>query len=208
MCLCHVWEPAYGRALVQKNTNIVTRGRSIRPHSDYGENSIGKGRKDENGMAKKQVVMTSGGVEVRHKPLGLRIWNNRGYYIMFLPVVIFMLIMNYWPMLGVRYAFYDYKPVGPKVFVGFDHFVKMFGTPAFWTAFKNTLELSIIKLIITNISAVVVSIFLNEKSVCKEDFADNHIFAALYVMGSSCINLQFVPFAVGNRYGKRYFVPR
>ncbi len=109
-----------------------------------------KERKDENGMAKKQVVMTSGGVEVRHKPLGLRIWNNRGYYVMFLPVVIFMLIMNYWPMLGVRYAFYDYKPVGAKVFVGFDHFVKMFGTPAFWTAFKNTLELSIIKLIITN----------------------------------------------------------
>ena len=87
-----------------------------------------KERKDENGMAKKQVVMTSGGVEVRHKPLGLRIWNNRGYYVMFLPVVIFMLIMNYWPMLGVRYAFYDYKPVGDKVYVGFDHFVKMFGT--------------------------------------------------------------------------------
>ena len=29
-------------------------------------------------MSKKKVV-TSGGVEVREKPLGLRIWNNRGY---------------------------------------------------------------------------------------------------------------------------------
>ncbi len=137
-----------------------------------------KERKDENGMAKKQVVMTSGGVEVRHKPLELRIWNNRGYYVMFLPVVIFMLIMNYWPMLGVRYAFYDYKPVGAKVFVGFDHFVKMFGTPAFWTAFKNTLELSIIKLIITNVSAVVVSIFLNEM---KNLFAKKTLQTIIYL---------------------------
>ncbi len=109
-------------------------------------------------MSKKKVV-TSGGIEVREKPLGLRIWNNRGYYIMFLPVLIFLLIMHYWPMLGVRYAFYDYKPVGPKTFVGFAHFTKMFSTPAFWTAFWNTLELSIANLILTNVSAVVVSIF-------------------------------------------------
>ena len=31
---------------------------------------------------------------------------------MFLPVFVFILIMYYWPMLGIRYAFYDYKPVG------------------------------------------------------------------------------------------------
>ena len=112
-------------------------------------------------MSKKKVV-TSSGIEVREKPLGLRIWNSRGYYLMFLPVLLFLLVMHYWPMLGVRYAFYDYKPVGAKTFVGFDHFAKMFSTPAFWTAFWNTLELSIANLLLTNISAVVVSIFLNE----------------------------------------------
>lgn len=112
-------------------------------------------------MSKKKVV-TSSGIEVREKPLKLRIWNNRGYYLMFLPVIIFVLIMYYWPMLGVRYAFYDYKPIGEPVFAGFKHFTKMFGTAAFWTAFKNTLELSIVRLILTNVSAIVVSIFLNE----------------------------------------------
>ncbi|MCM1182456.1 MAG: ABC transporter permease subunit [Roseburia sp.] len=113
-------------------------------------------------MSNKKKVMTSGGVEVRQKPLGLRIWNNRGYYIMFIPVLAFLIIMHYWPMLGVRYAFYDYKPVGTPSPVGFTHFQKMFSTPAFWTAFWNTLELSIANLILTNVSAVVVSIFLNE----------------------------------------------
>lgn len=113
-------------------------------------------------MKKDKKVVTSTGVEVREKPLGLRIWNNRGYYLMFLPVFIFVVIMNYWPMLGVRYAFYDYKPVGEPVFVGFKHFTKMFETDAFWVAFKNTLELSIIKLVITTFASVIVSVFLNE----------------------------------------------
>ena len=60
----------------------------------------------------KKQAATVGGIEIRKKPLSLRIWNNRGYYLMFLPVLVFLIIMYYWPMLGVRYAFYDYKPVG------------------------------------------------------------------------------------------------
>ena len=85
----------------------------------------------------KKTVMTSTGVEVREKPLKLRIWNNRGYYVMFLPVLIFLFIFNYWPMIGIKWSFYDYKPVGSPSFVGFAHFQKMFATAAFWTAFKN-----------------------------------------------------------------------
>ena len=117
-------------------------------------------------MFEKKKVMTSAGVEVRKKPLGLRIWTNRGYYVMFLPVAIFVLILNYWPMLGVRYSFYKATPIsmnkGTNEFVGFDNFTKLFATDAFWNAFQNTLELSIMKLIITTATAVIVSIFLNE----------------------------------------------
>ena len=113
-------------------------------------------------MKKNKVVYTSTGVPVREKPLGLRIWNNRGYYLMFIPVLVFVLIMNYWPMLGIRYAFYNFKPIGTPTFIGFQHFEKMFATAAFWNAFKNTLQLSIMKLLITTFTSVVVSVFLNE----------------------------------------------
>lgn len=113
-------------------------------------------------MSKKRKVITSTGEEVRHKPLGLRMWNNRGYYLMFLPVFVFVLIVYYWPMLGVRYAFYDFKPVGPMTYVGVKHFQKMFENSAFWNAFTNTLVLSITRLIITTFASVIVSIFLNE----------------------------------------------
>lgn len=111
---------------------------------------------------KKKTIVTSTGVEVRNKPLGIRIWNSKGYYVMFLPVFIFLLIMHYWPMLGIRFAFYDYKPVGEPVFVGLKHFTKMFSTDAFWVAFKNTLTISVTNLVITTFSAVFVSILLNE----------------------------------------------
>ena len=113
----------------------------------------------------KKIIKTSTGVEVRQKPLRMRLWNNRGYYIMFLPVFIFVLIMNYWPLLGIKYAFYDYK-AGVKgmvaKFTGLANFEKMFSTEGFWTSFINTLELSVVKLLITTLTAVLVSVFLNE----------------------------------------------
>ena len=113
-------------------------------------------------MSKKKKV-TPEGIEVREKPLGLRIWNNRGHYLMFIPVFLFVLIICYWPMLGIRYAFMEYKagPAAPT-WTGLTHFQRMFSNSAFWDAFKNTLILSIVKLFLSTFASVVVSIFLNE----------------------------------------------
>lgn len=114
-------------------------------------------------MSNKKKATTSTGAEIREKPLKLRIWNNRGHYLMFLPVFVFVLIMNYWPMLGIRYAFMEYKPgPTPPHWVGFAQFTKMFGEAAFWSAFWNTLTLSIVKLLLTTFASVVVSVLLNE----------------------------------------------
>ncbi|ADL34325.1 sugar ABC transporter permease protein [Butyrivibrio proteoclasticus B316] len=113
-------------------------------------------------MSKKQnVTTTSTGAPINQKPLGTRIWNNRGYYLMFLPVLVFVIIIYYWPMLGVRYAFYQYK-LKNITWVGLKNFETMFGKKEFWTAFTNTLQISITKLLITTFTSVVVSVFLNE----------------------------------------------
>lgn len=113
-------------------------------------------------MSKKKTNVTASGEMVRKKPLSLRIWNNRGYYLMFIPVLLFILVVKYWPMLGVRWSFYNYKPIGTPKFVGFDNFEKMFRTGDFWTAFKNTLILSVMKLLLTTFASVIVSVFINE----------------------------------------------
>ena len=113
-------------------------------------------------MSKKQTVaMTSTGAPINKKPLSTRIKNNFGYYLMFLPVLFFVIIIYYWPMLGVRYAFYTYKLKNIE-FVGLKNFYTMFAKKEFWTAFTNTLEISITKLLITTFASVLVSVFLNE----------------------------------------------
>ena len=111
-------------------------------------------------MAKKQLT-TSSGQPINKKPLKMRIWNNRGFYLMFLPVLIYVLIVYYWPMLGIRYSFYDYT-LKKIEFVGLKHFQKMFAEKDFWKAFVNTLVLSVTKLLITTAASVIVSVFINE----------------------------------------------
>lgn len=118
-------------------------------------------------MSKKKATAQTGTVKVEKKSLKTRIWNNRGFYLMFLPVLIFLIITQYWPMLGIRYAFTTYTPAmaargDAPTFVGLNHFIKLFSESGFWTSFVNTLELSILKLLITTAASVVVSILLNE----------------------------------------------
>ncbi|MBR6325377.1 MAG: sugar ABC transporter permease [Lachnospiraceae bacterium] len=112
-------------------------------------------------MGKQKVATTSTGAPIRRKPLSTRMWNARGYYLMFLPVFIYVLIVYYWPMLGVRYAFYDYS-IKNFEFIGLENFKSMFSTKDFWRAFSNTLQISVIKLLITTFTSVLVSVFLNE----------------------------------------------
>lgn len=111
--------------------------------------------KNKNKKVPKQVNGTN-------KSLKTRIYKYRGFYLMFLPVFVFAIIFFYLPMFGVRYAFTNYNGIKEPAFVAFDNFKKMFNMPGFWSAFTNTLEISVVKLVLTTFVAVVVSLFLNE----------------------------------------------
>lgn len=99
-----------------------------------------------------------------------RMYINRGFYIMFLPVFIFVLLFNYWPMLGLRYAFTDFMSGKQPTYVGIKQFVSLFGlsplaklsSEYFMQALRNTLVLSITKLLLNTFLAVVISLLLNE----------------------------------------------
>jgi putative aldouronate transport system permease protein len=105
-----------------------------------------------------------------NKTVWQRIHMYRGFYLMFLPVLIFVLIFNYLPMAGLRYAFTQYKSGQQPVYVGIKNFVDMFGLSelstlshkAFLRAFGNTLRLSIMKLLLNTSMAVIISLLLNE----------------------------------------------
>lgn len=96
------------------------------------------------------------------KPLLTRIYTYRWFYLMILPVFLFAITFYYLPMFGVRYAFYEYKGILDPVFIGFGNFKKMSSMVGFWAVLKNTLQLSLVKLMINTVLAVVISLLLNE----------------------------------------------
>ncbi len=81
---------------------------------------------------------------------------------MFLPVLVFAIIFYYAPILGIRYAFYEYRGIKEPVFVAFKNFEKMFSMRGFRSAFQNTLVLSTVNLLLKTFMAVVLSVLLNE----------------------------------------------
>jgi len=96
------------------------------------------------------------------RPLKARLYEYRWFYAMFIPVLLFALVFKYAPILGVRYAFFDYKGFKEPVFVGLKHFESMFVKSGFWAAFSNTIVLSIVKLLMSTFLAVGISLMLNE----------------------------------------------
>jgi len=96
------------------------------------------------------------------KTLKTRIYQYRWFYLMFLPVFIFIVLFNYLPMWGIRYAFYEYKSALSIKWVGMDNITRLFSTANFWKAFRNTLVLSLLKLILNTGMAIIISLLLNE----------------------------------------------
>ena len=97
-----------------------------------------------------------------NKNIWAKIYYYRWFYLMLLPVFVMVLLFNYWPMLGCRYAFTKYIIRDPY-YVGLKHFSQMFTNDTFfWQAFRNTLVLSIVKLILNTGAAVIISLLLNE----------------------------------------------
>ena len=97
-----------------------------------------------------------------NRSIWTKIYYDRGFYVMFLPVFIMVILFFYWPMLGCRFAFTKYVIRAPY-YVGLYHFNRMFTNDIyFWRSFRNTLVLSLTKLILNTGMAVIISLLLNE----------------------------------------------
>lgn len=85
--------------------------------------------------------------------------------LMVIPGVIWMVIFCYFPMYGTQIAFQNYKitdAIGSSQWVGLSHFKKFIADPAFFNVMKNTLGISILKLLFGFTLPVVFALLLNE----------------------------------------------
>ena len=84
---------------------------------------------------------------------------------MLVPGLIYFFVFCYIPMYGVLIAFQDYKlklGVFGSEFIGFKNFERLFTDPYFFTVLRNTVMISLLKLIFTFPVPILFAILLNE----------------------------------------------
>lgn len=85
------------------------------------------------------------------------------YYVMLFPLLTCLLIFSYFPMVGILYAFTDYSPYRLDYnFVGWINFQNFFSSDGFWQAFKNTLEISTVRLLLVTFGSIGLALLLDE----------------------------------------------
>ena len=85
--------------------------------------------------------------------------------IMSVPMLLYVLFFNYYPMYFWVTAFQDYKPklgVAGSKWVGLKNFEWLFGREDFLNSIRNTLAMSVINLVFGTVAAVLLAVLLNE----------------------------------------------
>ena len=99
------------------------------------------------------------------RKLGGKVFRSKYLIMMIIPAIVFYILFCYVPMYGILMAFQDYIPrfgVFGSPWVGFDNFARVFKNNDFWVAFRNTIFISTIKIVLSFLGAVTIALLLNE----------------------------------------------
>ncbi|MFK7691770.1 ABC transporter permease [Paenibacillus sp. HJGM_3] len=86
-------------------------------------------------------------------------------YLALIPGIAFLILFKYTPMYGIVIAFKDFNifdGMAASPWVGFKHFDKLFGSESFLNVFKNTLIISLYKIVFLFPLPIVIAVLLNE----------------------------------------------
>ncbi|MDU0200610.1 ABC transporter permease [Paenibacillus sp. MAH-36] len=97
-----------------------------------------------------------------------RIWKYKLLYVLLVPAFLWVLIFDYLPLYGVSIAFMDYNAIqgfSGSHWAGFKYFQMLFESEMFLNAFKNTLLISLYKMISGFLCPILLALALNEVRV-------------------------------------------
>lgn len=86
-------------------------------------------------------------------------------YVLMLPGLAYLLLFNYYPMYGVAIAFQKFnfvKGIFGSQWIGLKNFKELFGSAQFAMVFKNSLELSLLRIFWTFPMPIFLALLLNE----------------------------------------------
>ncbi|CAM3565686.1 polygalacturonan/rhamnogalacturonan ABC transporter permease [Aeromicrobium ponti] len=88
-------------------------------------------------------------------------------YLMLFPALLYFSIFHVVPLIGMKLAFQDYRIIGDNVWVGWKHFKILFSSPAFLDVLKNTIIISVMKIVFFFPIPIILSLLINEVRVGK-----------------------------------------
>lgn len=95
-----------------------------------------------------------------------RFWERYGaFYLMMIPLFFFLAIFCYLPMGGTVMAFQNFRPARgffKSDWVGFKNFIDVFDDSMFWERLRNTVIISVLKILFTAPAPVILALSLNE----------------------------------------------
>ncbi|QNK57227.1 sugar ABC transporter permease [Paenibacillus sp. PAMC21692] len=97
--------------------------------------------------------------------LNRRLYISRWYYLMMVPGLLYYLLFHYLPMGGLLIAFQDYnlmEGIWGSAWVGFNNFIVLFESPDFWVILRNTLVISLYRILFTMTPDIILALLLNE----------------------------------------------
>lgn len=104
------------------------------------------------------------------RKFGGKLFRSKYLILMIIPAIVFYIVFCYVPMYGILMAFKDFKPklgIMNSPWNGVDNFIRVFEEPKFWLAFRNTLIIGSIKIVISFLGAVLIALLLNELRMIK-----------------------------------------
>lgn len=90
---------------------------------------------------------------------------NWQLWLMLLPAIVYIFIINYVPMYGIQLAFRKYnfsKGLTGGEWVGFKYFEQFFGSNMFWPVLRNTLRISLTSLIVGFPVPIILALIINQ----------------------------------------------
>ncbi|MBE5041143.1 ABC transporter permease [Ructibacterium gallinarum] len=101
----------------------------------------------------------------------LQYFNKKKYlYLMLLPCVIYFILFHYVPMYGIVMAFKDFdfgKGIWNSPWIGLENFRYMFSLPDFYSVLKNSLTLSLLRLLFGFPMPLLLALMINEIRMVK-----------------------------------------
>ncbi|MEN6313700.1 MAG: ABC transporter permease subunit [Clostridiaceae bacterium] len=135
-----------------------------------------------------------------------KVYKGRYIYLLILPSVLFFIIFHYVPIYGIQLAFREFSYSGSFVggkFIGLQNFRDLITEIEFWRAFKNTMIISFLNVILTFPLPIILAVLMNEllhkkfKTVVQTVVTLPH-FISWVVVGGMAFNLLAHQGAINN----------